>query len=270
MAGNSGPPHTRLDILRRRQNRPHVWPSGAAPGDTYAAIVDLGQIQLGELASQIGEQQAFVRAALVRDGDGWKLWTCEAVVEVEPPGWRPASWTYPSHAFVAVVAPASSLLQSLKTDREGEVVVGSFRATVSPIYDMVQWRHLPSRAVYDPSPLPWPSVDYELNGPQPAATSGPSGFMIGEGSPSFTDSDAALRAFFYGDYSTIGAGRTTGRILLIRRIEQAAWIKHVTIGPTHLDVGLRGAPGCSRRHVYAYQWIVPGHRAGQGSDCSRR
>jgi hypothetical protein len=109
-----------------------------------------------------------------------------------------------------------------------------------PTYDMAHWRHLPSRADYDPSPLPWPTVDYEVSGPGTHTSRPPSGFLIGEGCPSFTDADSALRAFFYGDYSTIGGGRTTSRIALIRRVDLEAWIERVAIRPTHLDVVLRG------------------------------
>jgi hypothetical protein len=54
--------------------------------------MDMGQMQLADLAAQLAEQQAFVHAALHRDGDGWALRTCEAIVGAEPPGWHPACW----------------------------------------------------------------------------------------------------------------------------------------------------------------------------------
>ncbi len=203
-------------------------------------VVDMGQMQLAELAAQLGDQSAFVRAALIRAGDGWALRTCEAIVGAEPPGWQLACWEYPSHAFIADVVPASSLLGAFRTDQSGEFAIGPFRASVAPTYDTVHWRHLPSRAVYDPVPLPWPTVDYEFSGLQTQAAGSPSGFLIGEGCPSFTDADTALRAFFHGDYSTIGAGRTTSRMALVRHVDQEAWIERVAIGVTHLDVVLRG------------------------------
>ena len=202
--------------------------------------MDMGQMQLAHLAAQLAEQHAFVHAALHRDGEGWALRTCEAVVGAEPPGWHAACWEYPSHAFVADVAPASSILGALEPGRVGELAIGPYRASVAPTYDTVQWRHLPSRTAYDPGPLPWPTIDYEVNGPQAPSTSGASGFLVGEGCPSFTDADTALRAFFYGDYSTIGAGRTNSRIALIRHVDQEAWIERVVIGLTDLRVVLRG------------------------------
>ena len=203
-------------------------------------LMDTGQVQLADLAAQLGEQQAFVRAALHRNDDGWALRTCEAVVGTEPPGWHADQWEYPSHAFIAAVAPASTLLASFKPNQVGELTIGPFSASVAPTYDSVQWRHLPSRAFYDPGPLPWPTLDHEINGPQNSAAGSVSGFLIGEGCPSFTDADTALRAFFYGDYSSVGAERTTSRIALIRHVDLEAWIERVTIGLTHLDVMLRG------------------------------
>ncbi len=203
-------------------------------------IVDMGQMQLADLAAQLGDQSAFVRAALIRESDGWMLWTCEAVVGAEPPGWHLARWEYPAHAFIADVVPASSLLDAFGTDQSREFTISLFRVRVAPTFDSVNWRHLPSRAVYDPVPLPWPTIDYEISGRQTQAAGGPSGFLIGEGCPSFTAAETALRAFFYGDYSTIGAGRTTSRVALVRHIDSEAWIERVAIGVTHLDVILRG------------------------------
>lgn len=202
--------------------------------------VDFGQTHLTDLVRKLDEEHAYVRAALVRETDSWVLRTCVAVVGAAPPRWRSASWTYPSCAFVAETVPTAALMDGLGPDGSGELAIGPQSVKVKPVHDLASWRHLPSRAPRDPDPLPWPTMDYEINDRENRPTAPPSGFLVGEGCPSFTDFDSAWRAFLHGDYATIGPGQMVSWIALIRHPDQRAWIERVTIGPTHLDVVLRG------------------------------
>jgi hypothetical protein len=120
--------------------------------------------------------------------------------------------------------------------------LGRFEAAVPRVWDSVHWEHRPSRAQHDPTPMPWPTVDYQLSERDRSASVMPpeSGFLIGDGCPSFPTFANAYRAFFHGNFAGAGA-QNPFQYGLIRVAQPYAWIKHVRVGPTFAEVRVAGS-----------------------------
>lgn len=201
--------------------------------------MDIGQSRIEELGPKLGDSESFLRAALDRDDDGWILRTCDAVVGAKPPGWRSGHWEYERLALVAVVVPAPQLLADLR--HNGRITVGGFETRVPPLADIVNWRHQPSRVPYDQPPLRWPTYTYELHHAERGADTQLIGLMVGDDGPSFPDHQSAVRAFFYGDFSTVGTRPgLPSELARIRAVQRDAWIDSVRVSPAHLDLYVRG------------------------------
>jgi len=184
---------------------------------------------------------------------------------------EPAGWRYDGLVFVAARCQAADLAalcasepnvtsgvsegggtledhQAPEASEEGEPApartlrLGEFEATAPWASGNVQWEHRPSRAQHDPTPMPWPTVDYELleRDRSPGGMPPAPGFLIGDGYPSFPTYANAYRAFFQGNFAWTGA-QNPSRYGLIRMAQTDAWIKRVRVGPTFVEVFVAGS-----------------------------
>lgn len=208
---------------------------------SYAETMEYGNSPLGQMVAAMGEAPTYVRAALDRIGDRWALRSLHAVVGASPPSWKPARWEYQSFMLVAAEMAASGLLQAFTVVGGQSLTIGQVEATVEASADQASWQRKPSHAPYDTPPLPWPSVDYEIGRrvlPQPGSLTT---FQIGDDCPSFPDEQSAMRAFFHGDYSSLSRSAIgSHQLAYIRLVRLEAWIDHVQVSPTSLEVHVLG------------------------------
>jgi hypothetical protein len=97
-------------------------------------------------------------------------------------------------------------LTTSKDDPIQTIELAGRQVLVRPIQQMLQWTHKPSRAQHDAPMMPWPTWDYEVSLAAPADSYDPTngGFLIGDGPP-FPMFANAYRAFFTGNYASVGA-----------------------------------------------------------------
>ncbi len=215
--------------------------SGRRSSRHILPCMEFGTESLGDLAARLGASPTYVRAAFDRAGDELTLRTAYVVIGAQPPRWREDRWRYQDLLLAAGEMPAETFLAAFDGDGEGVLRVGKVAARVPPAQMQAHWRHKPSRAQHDASPLPWPTFDYELSQRDVNTPTSQSGFQIGEDCPSFPDAATAIRAFFHGDFSTFGAQATNAHPLAVVRVAQVeAWIERVRVTPTHVDVLVRG------------------------------
>jgi hypothetical protein len=237
------------------------------------AVVERGPMPLRDLRDLLAAVRcdAWVRAVLKAVADGsWAIEHVEATVGPKPEGWRPAVWRYDELVFVAARCQATDLAKlcasesSITSDVSGDtgtvedgqateasddgqpapvptLRLGGFDATAPWTSENVQWEHRPSRAQHDPTPMPWPTIDYELleRDRSPSGMPPEQGFLIGNGCPSFPTYANAYRAFFHGNFALTG-GQNPIRYGLIRVAQMDAWIKRIRVGPTFMEVFVAG------------------------------
>ena len=169
------------------------------------------------------------------------LRTACAVTGAKPPKWKEERWQYQRLLLATSETPTRAFLAAFDTEGEGLLRISGLEARVPSVGVQASWRHKPSRAQHDATPLPWPTIDFEISRRDVNAPTSPSAFQIGDNCPSLPDDASAIRAFFHGDFSTIGAPATGSYPLAIVRVVQVeAWIERVRVTPTHLDVLVRG------------------------------
>ncbi len=234
-------------------------------------MAETGSTTLRDLRNQVGAASgdAWVRAVLRAGGDGsWSIEYVEATVGAKPECWNPSVWEYGRLVFVAARCQAGELAalgagddsvtgnsgHDTGADNAGNAPkasedsnaaptlrLGRFEAAIPRASDRVRWEHRPSRVQHDPVPMPWPTMDYELS-QRDRSESGmtpESGFLIGNGCPSFPTFANAYRAFFYGNFARAGA-ENPSRYGLIRVAQTEAWIRRVRVGPTFVEVFVAG------------------------------
>ncbi|HUY09676.1 MAG TPA: ATP-binding protein [Candidatus Dormibacteraeota bacterium] len=110
----------------------------------------------------------------------------------------------------------------------------------------VNWTRRASRVQYEPMPLEWPTVDYNLSEPGGSNWRGPDSILVSDESPCFPMFSSAFRAFFHGDYSTMATAWSMPTNFTLRILQNDARIRKATITPTRLDVMVDGAAaeGC--------------------------
>ena len=210
-------------------------------------IMDRGNLALTDIRDLLGSESTYLRLALSRAGDRWVLRYMEAVIGAKPPRWAEEHWEYKTVAFLACAIGSDDVLAALDSKSEGRLVVGSYSIAVPQIGDQLNWERRPSLASYDIAPLPWPVVDYSLYPGDSDRFPRSSGFLIGDDCPSFPGFEIAFRAFFYGDYSTIGAGQIPSDLGRLRYVQPEAWLRRVRVLPTHLEVWVGGKGGLGTR-----------------------
>lgn len=208
-------------------------------------IMDRGNLAVTDIRDLLASESMYLRLALSRDGDHSVLRYMEAVMGAKPPRWTEEHWEYRSVAFLSAAIGSDNVLEVLDSTSEGRLVVGPYSIAVPQIGDQINWERRPSLASYDIAPLPWPVVDYSLYPRDSDHLPRTPGFLIGDGCPSFPGFETAFRAFFYGDFSTIGAGQIPSDLGRLRHVQPEAWLRRVRVSPTHLEVwvGGKGALG---------------------------
>lgn len=203
--------------------------------------MDAGTRDLGDLGGQLraSEQDAYVRALLVRGGQGWELYHCWALIGFEPPGWEELIWEYDQLAFVSACVPAHSLA-SLSSSADGaQIAIGRFVAAVPGVNGPANWTHRPSYARHERVPVPVPVTDYRIAASSPYREIRHD-TLVGHGIPSFPEPNSAWRAFAEGDFSLSGAGQPPNEVALLRTAETEAWIGHVHVTATVVEADIRG------------------------------
>ncbi|MHB8448849.1 MAG: hypothetical protein ACYDAQ_00015 [Mycobacteriales bacterium] len=213
--------------------------------------MDMGNGLISDLAEEISktEVDAYAKATLERTEDGWRTRYLEVIVGGRLPGWQLVTWEYPTVMFTAGKI-ASTTVADILTG-VSELTLGGIRATVPVLQPQMQWYKRPSMFRLDARRLPWPTLDWTLYAPM--LTSGidtawqPQGMLISRSAPPFTLFQVAHRAFYTGDFSSLGAPQAPhefGRVLVVR---DAAWLHRVRVAPTHIDVVVRGAAATGTR-----------------------
>lgn len=209
--------------------------------------MEQGNLSLDSLGHSLEEPSAYLRVALLRDSDRWILRYIEAVLGSQPPGWRQDKWVYEKVAFVSSLVGVKQIIRALKESAEGKLDVDQFSITVPQAGEQVHWQRRPSWASYDIAPLPWPVVDYSIYSRDSDRLPRSSGFLIGDDCPSFPGVETAFRAFFYGDFSTIGAAQIPSELGRLRHAQLDAWLRRVRVSPTHLDIWIGGKAASGMR-----------------------
>lgn len=210
-------------------------------------VMDRGNLAVTDLRDLLGSESTYSRLALSRDADRWVLRYMEAVIGTKPPRWAEEHWAYKSVAFLSSAIGSDDVLAALDSTSEGRLVVGTYSIAVPQIGDQLHWERRPSLASYDIAPLPWPVVDYSLYPRDSDRLPRTPGFLIGDDCPSFPGFETAFRAFFYGDFSTIGAGQIPSDLGRLRHVQPEAWLRRVRVSPTHLDVWVGGQDALGTR-----------------------
>ncbi|MGI9145329.1 MAG: AlbA family DNA-binding domain-containing protein [Chloroflexota bacterium] len=88
-----------------------------------------------------------------------------------------------------------------------------------------------------------PSFDIlvsRADGATSVSTAGRGDFLVGPNSPTFTDLDAAYRAFFLGSYELPAHASLPSELMRFRVLDKRAWLGPVHISTTDLTVEVRG------------------------------
>ena len=210
------------------------------------------------MRAELAGKPCFLRSALGRSDDGWQLRYLEVVVGERPLGWRAERWEYRDYLFVAEAMTGDALSGGL-SDKPGAVLIldGS-DVPIPELHQQVSLRRRPSLApLNDTYTLPWPVCDYELRAQNqyPGQQGNQAGMLIGDDCPSFSSYQAAFRAFFTGNFSSIGSGQTPSDLARVRVVQTDAWLRRIRISPTALDVWVAGeARDGARVEVNGVDW----------------
>jgi hypothetical protein len=203
---------------------------------------DRGQVDLAEFLEELPDQPVFVRACLIRGDAGWAVHQCDIVVGKQLPRDRPAVWRYQDAVFIARPVKGDALRAWFHADTESELRLGEDRATVSQVWETVNFHREPSLARHSTPRFPWPHVVYEIGAPwHQSTTTAITGHLVGEDSPSFPTFEHATQAFFTGDVSLArGGGSGFSSLARVRVLQQGAWLSRITVTATHIDVRVAG------------------------------
>jgi hypothetical protein len=202
--------------------------------------MEFGTRSLADLTASVEGTQAYVRAACDLKEQRWTLRTAYVVIGAKPPNWRAERWPYEHLVLTSSEMRAGSFLTAFDAERGGVLTFGDLHVHVPRASD-ARWQHKPSRAQHDVSPLPWPTIDYEIDRQDVSGPVSPSEFQIGQDWPSFPDDATAIRAFFHGNFSSVGSpAASTYQLATVRVAQLGAWFHRVRATPTHLDVYTRG------------------------------
>lgn len=190
-------------------------------------------------------QPVWTRAVAAPRGERWVLQHLEAIIGPRPPGWRPKGWTYEQVAFVAAeISP--EVLGGMLIETPSSAAFGELVLEVPNFSAHVNWTRRASRVEYEPRPLEWPTVDYDLSRAGDSNWRGPESILVSDASPCFPMFSSAFRAFFHGDYSNMATAWSIPSNSTLRVLQYDARIRKAIVTPTHLDVEVdgTGATGC--------------------------
>jgi hypothetical protein len=199
---------------------------------------------------------AWVRFLVEQHDDRWTLRYGHAVIGDQPGSWPGDSWTYEQLRFLAAELPVHDLLGALDGAPETRLIIDGVEVTV-PTSNETNVQHRPSFELHDRERLPHPSFEYSLSRVGGRTTTNQrSGFLVGPDSPSFTDLDAAYRAFFLGSYEVPANQSIPSELLHVRVVDQRAWIGPIHVRATELTVQV----GDTARTGLTLEYFSPTYR----------
>ncbi len=209
--------------------------------------MEYGNLSLPDLRLLVegSAHPAWTRVVASSEGNGWSLRYLEAVIGPRPPGWAVATWSYEHLVLLALeISPRAMgglLVETVSTAHFGQLVL-----RVPALNPQVNWTRRASRVQYDPQPLEWPTIDYDVSEPGGSNWRGPDSILVSNESPCFPMFSSAFRAFFHGDSSTMATAWSMPTHFTLRVLQNDARIRKATITPTRLDVMVDGAAaeGC--------------------------
>lgn len=206
--------------------------------------MDTGHAGLDELAAACDKRGAvaYVRATISHGGDGSVVRYIAAVVGPKPPGWNVSTWRYPTAEFVSREVPAADLGRWVA--QGGHFPTRDVAAVRPELQPQANWIQRPSLYRYADVRLPWPCRDWTLN-----AISPPNGIndqwqpremLVSETAPTFALFQVAHRAFYLGDFSSVGAHQMPSDFGHVWVAETGAWLHRLQLGERFVDVTVRG------------------------------
>jgi len=90
------------------------------------------------------------------------------------------------------------------------------------------------------SHLPWPVRDFDVSLTNPQDVTYAPGFLVGHDCPSFPTLSGAYNAFFRNNYSVNGSQDPPTNQVILRVVDDSAWLGRVRVRPSVLDVQVRG------------------------------
>lgn len=204
--------------------------------------MDLYSTDLRQAMHDIGGGDGWVRALLERtDGGTWTLRYAQLTVGESPSTWpEPELWTYEDVVFTATRVRVAQIVEAL---RDGaELYVSPYRVSVAGVGDNVQVQHHPSFELHDRDRSPVPSFDYSFSRrtQRPTTMSGHGHYLVSSDGPSFTDLDAAYRAFFERQWDVPANGSVPEELARIRVCDRRGWLGPIHVTPTELTVEIEG------------------------------
>jgi hypothetical protein len=204
--------------------------------------VDTGSTDLDDLSRQLkaNNNDAHVRALLIRNATGWELYHVWALIGAEPADWTETTWQYEQLVFTSCRAPAHGLADLCSSNARGPITLGQLEATVPGAIGPANWTKRPSYALHERVPLPVPVTDFRIAAADPNRQV-PHHMLVAEGAPSFPEPNSAWRAFAEGDYSLKGAGQPPNELALLRIARDEAWIGNVHVTATQVTAEVHGS-----------------------------
>ncbi len=188
---------------------------------------------------------AWTRIVAASDGSEWYLRHLAAVIGRKPPGWAPATWSY-EHLVLMALEISPAVMGGCLAESESTARFGQLALRVPAFGPHVNWTRRASRVQYEPKPLEWPTIDYDVSEAGGSNWRTPDGLLVSDKSPCFPMFSSAFRAFFHGDYSTTATAWSMPTNFTLRVLQDEARIRKAIITPTWLDVMVDGAAaeGC--------------------------
>ena len=198
---------------------------------------------MATLATQVPDDQAWLRALLERTDSGWTLRYGHAVIGGQPATWPGGSWVYEAVAFLAATVAVRPLIECFSAETAGQLRLVDFDVALPRAQAMAQTQHRPSFELHDRDRVPLPSFEYTLSrdgGVTTSNTAGRHDFLVGPDSPSSTDLDSAYRAFFLGSYEVPANASVPTDLLHVRVLDDRAWLGPIHTTATEMTVEVRG------------------------------
>ena len=164
----------------------------------------------------------------------------------QPRTWTGESWHYAAVHFISAKVSVTALVDAMNSEAEtnSRVQLGGIDLVLPRVQASVHVQHRPSFELHDRDLTPLPSFDFAINrhgGTTETSTAGRGDFLIAPDGPSFTDLDAAYRAFFMGRYDVPANESVPSELLRVRVLDERSLLGPMHIRATQLTVEIRGS-----------------------------
>jgi hypothetical protein len=204
--------------------------------------VQSGLIEISDIRDGLRDAagSGWVKAILGTVGGSPVLQYAEVVVGRKPPGWVARTWTYEDHLFVAARITPLRLARWLSATKQSRAKLGGIDVQVPPVRSpSSSWSRRASKVLSLDASLPWPILEYTISlaGEQMHTHNA---FMVGHDGPSFPALSGAYAAFFRDNFKVTGTSDPNWNQLIVRVIDDGAWLSRVHIRPTLIEVRVSG------------------------------